>query len=79
MSEGAALPGAAGVADVVRSALQVEPPVAGLILGSGLGGLAARIEDARSIPYADLPGFARPTVPGHAGRLIAGRLAGRRK
>jgi purine-nucleoside phosphorylase len=49
----------------------------GLVLGSGLGGLATRIEDQRSIAYSDLPGFVTPTVPGHAGRLIAGTLAGR--
>lgn len=72
-----ALPGADDVAAVVRAAIPVASPVAGLILGSGLGGLAKRIEDAQSINYADLPGFARPTVPGHAGRLIAGTLGGR--
>jgi purine-nucleoside phosphorylase len=35
------------------------------------------VEDAASVPYGDIPGFARPTVVGHAGRLVAGRLAGR--
>lgn len=71
------LPPAADVAARVRAAIRVEPPVLGLVLGSGLGGLAHRIEEGRSVSYADLPGFAAPTVPGHAGRLIAGRLAGR--
>jgi purine-nucleoside phosphorylase len=52
-------------------------PVVGLVLGSGLGGLADAIENARSVPYAELPGFSVPTVPGHEGRLIAGQLAGR--
>lgn len=71
------LPPAADVAALVRRHVGVERPVAGLVLGSGLGGLADRIEDARAVAYDALPGFARPAVPGHAGRLIAGRLAGR--
>jgi len=71
------LPSAQDVARRVREAIPVEAPVVGLVLGSGLGGLAKRIEEPRSIAYAELPGFATPTVPGHAGRLIAGKLAGR--
>jgi purine-nucleoside phosphorylase len=51
--------------------------VAGLVLGSGLGGLARRIKSAQSISYSELPGFAVPTIPGHAGTLITGTLAGR--
>lgn len=65
------------VARQVRAAISVDPPVAGIVLGSGLGGLAKRIEAPRSIPYSDLPGFAMPTVPGHQGRLIVGTLSGR--
>jgi purine-nucleoside phosphorylase len=61
----------------VRDRIAVGAPVAGIVLGSGLGGLAKRIENAQSVPYADLPGFATPTVEGHAGKLIAGTLAGR--
>ena len=72
-----ALPSAHDVARLIREAIGVEAPVAGLVLGSGLGGLATRIENQRSIPYTDLPGFATPTVPGHLGRLISGTLAGR--
>jgi purine-nucleoside phosphorylase len=71
------LPSAHEVANKVRDALAVEKPVAGLILGSGLGGLVKRIEDQRFVSYADLPGFAVPTIPGHLGRLISGTLAGR--
>ncbi|HEX5633741.1 MAG TPA: purine-nucleoside phosphorylase, partial [Gemmatimonadales bacterium] len=48
-----------------------------LVLGSGLGGLAERIERAERIPYRDLPGFPETTVPGHAGELVCGRLGGR--
>ncbi|MDQ2765513.1 MAG: purine-nucleoside phosphorylase [Gemmatimonadota bacterium] len=49
-----------------------------LILGSGLGGLADRIEHPISIPYRAIPGFPPSSVPGHAGRLIAGMLGARR-
>lgn len=52
-------------------------PVAAIVLGSGLGGLAARVEDARRVPFAEVPGFPTATVHGHAGMLIAGKLAGR--
>ncbi len=51
-------------------------PRVGLILGSGLGGIADALEDATAIAYADLPGFPRSSVEGHAGRLVLGRLAG---
>ncbi|MFL5561652.1 MAG: purine-nucleoside phosphorylase [Gemmatimonadaceae bacterium] len=52
-------------------------PAAAIILGSGLGGLAERIEDARRVPFREVPGFPQATVHGHAGMLIAGRLEGR--
>ena len=48
----------------------------GLILGSGLGGLADAAEDAVQIDYSDLPGFPEPGVAGHGGRLVLGRLGG---
>jgi purine-nucleoside phosphorylase len=48
-----------------------------IILGSGLGGLAARIGDPVVIPFSDVPGFPSATVVGHAGKLIAGTLGGR--
>jgi purine-nucleoside phosphorylase len=47
-----------------------------LVLGSGLGAFADDLEDAVAIPYEEIPGFARSTVEGHAGRLVAGRVAG---
>ncbi len=59
---------------VLRPWLGEARPVAALVLGSGLGGLAARLEDARRLDYAAIPGFARPGVPGHAGELLVGRL-----
>ncbi|HYH19514.1 MAG TPA: purine-nucleoside phosphorylase [Azospirillum sp.] len=51
-------------------------PRVGIVLGSGLGGIAGRVEDAVVIPYGELPGFPQPGVEGHAGRLVVGRLAG---
>lgn len=51
-------------------------PRVGMILGSGLGGVADAIEGAMSIAYGELPGFTVGKVSGHAGRLILGRLAG---
>ncbi len=49
-----------------------------LILGSGLGQLAESVEDAVAVPYGEIAGFPVSTAPGHAGRLVAGRLHGRR-
>ena len=68
---------AAVAADVVRviAGRTVPTPVAAIVLGSGLGGLADRISDAVRIPFHDVPGFPRATVEGHAGALIIGRLA----
>lgn len=51
------------------------PPVA-VVLGSGLGGLADSLEVLSDIPYADIPHMPRPSVEGHAGRLLVGRLSG---
>ena len=51
-------------------------PVAGIVLGSGLGGLADDVEDAVAIPFEDLPGWPAATAPGHVGRLLLGRLGG---
>lgn len=49
-----------------------------IVLGTGLGGLAEAVEDAVAIPYAEIKGFPISTAPGHAGRLVIGRLYGRR-
>ncbi len=51
-------------------------PTVALILGSGLGDLAAAIERSTVIPYGDIPHFASSTVPGHAGQLLIGALEG---
>lgn len=52
-------------------------PELGIVLGSGLGGLADDLEDPIAIPFAELPGWPAATAPGHVGRLLLGRLAGR--
>jgi len=51
-------------------------PKFALILGSGLGGLAEELEASISVDYTRIPGFPSSTVPGHAGRLVFGRLSG---
>lgn len=51
-------------------------PVLGFVLGSGLGGLAELVTDAVAIPFAELPGWPAASAPGHAGRLLLGRLDG---
>jgi len=57
----------------VQARTALKPDVA-VILGSGLGDLAGEIRDAVAIPYAEIPHFARSTVPGHAGWLLIGKL-----
>jgi len=51
-------------------------PRAALVLGSGLGGLVDEVENAVRISYADLPGFPKSGVTGHAGEVVAGHFAG---
>ena len=48
----------------------------GVILGSGLGGLADEVADPLVVAYAEIPHFAVSTVPGHSGQLVCGTLAG---
>jgi len=52
-------------------------PKVGLILGSGLGDLADQIEGPVKVPYNEIPHFPVSTAPGHAGRLVIGRLEGK--
>jgi purine-nucleoside phosphorylase len=63
------------VAGAVRSKIKAKPRI-GLILGTGLGGLAEAIPEPVILPYSDLPDWPVATVPGHAGRLVAGKLDG---
>ena len=52
-------------------------PVAGIILGTGLGALAQDIRADVTLPYADIPHFPHSTVQSHAGRLVCGKLSGK--
>jgi purine-nucleoside phosphorylase len=54
----------------------IEGAEIGLVLGSGLGEFAERLERARHVPAADLAGLPLAGVPGHAGRIVAGELGG---
>ena len=71
-----ARPGAANAAEagaVMTERAGVEPRV-GIVLGSGLGTVADAVTDATAVDYSDLPGFPRPTVAGHGGQAVLGRL-----
>ncbi len=52
-------------------------PEVGIILGTGLGGLAEQVEEAVVIPYDDVPHLAASTAEGHAGNLVIGKISGR--
>jgi xanthosine phosphorylase len=63
-------------AALIRARAGGRTPRLGIVLGSGLGGLADLLDDATAIPYAEIPGFPVSTVPGHAGRFLVGELDG---
>src|SRR5204862_1499165 len=48
----------------------------GIVLGSGLGGLASSVTDAVRIPYAEIPGFPVSTVSSHTSEIVAGYIEG---
>jgi len=56
----------------------IDRPDAGIVLGTGLGGLTAKIENSLEIEYKDIPFFPVSTVDGHAGKLIYGDFGGRK-
>ena len=62
--------------EYVQSRSRMKPDT-GVILGSGLGDLAAEVHDTTAIPYEEIPHFQRSTVAGHAGRLLVGKLENR--
>jgi purine-nucleoside phosphorylase len=68
------------IQDAVAAVRQRTPlaPEIGIVLGTGLGGLAQDIDTEVSIPYGEIPGFPLSTVESHAGRLLLGHLGGRR-
>jgi purine-nucleoside phosphorylase len=53
-------------------------PEAGIILGTGLGGLSAKIENCLEVDYSEIPNFPVSTVDGHAGKLIYGDFGGKK-
>jgi purine-nucleoside phosphorylase len=65
-----------GAADVIRARTPLVPQI-GIILGTGLGGLAKQISVEIEVPYGEIPGFPLSTVESHAGKLLLGSLGGR--
>jgi purine-nucleoside phosphorylase len=61
------------LAGIVREKIKNQPKI-GLILGTGLGGLAEAVQNPAIFPYTDLPDWPTSTVMGHAGRLVVGEL-----
>ncbi len=64
-------------ADLLRQRIAGFKPIAGIVLGSGLGQLADDIQDAVAVPYSAIPGFPVSTAVGHKGNFIFGRLGGK--
>ena len=64
-------------AEYVASKLNGHKPLVGIVLGSGLGKLAEKIENPIVVPYKEIPGFPVSTAVGHKGNFIAGYLGGK--
>lgn len=64
-------------AEYVKEQLEGRVPHAGIVLGSGLGKLADKIENPIIVPYKNIPGFPVSTAIGHKGNFIAGMLGGK--
>ena len=64
-------------AEFLRQRIAGFKPIAGIVLGSGLGQLADDIQDAVAVPYSAIPGFPVSTAVGHKGNFIFGRLGGK--
>ncbi len=69
-----------GKLDQAKAAIanRVEAPEVAMVLGSGLGRYADTLEDARTIPYSQIPHMPLAGVSGHAGNLVVGRRGGKR-
>ncbi len=61
----------------IQSKIGDKKPLVGIVLGSGLGELAEKIENRVVIPYTEIPNFAQSTAVGHKGNFIAGELGGK--
>ena len=64
-------------AGVLWERLGDRKPAVGIVLGSGLGPLAERIEDAVIVPFGEIPHMKRSTATGHKGRFVCGELGGK--
>jgi inosine/guanosine/xanthosine phosphorylase family protein len=66
----------AGAVEAIRSRAPAGPPEVGVVLGSGLGGLADALDGAVEVPYGEIPGWPPATALGHDGTLVLGTLDG---
>lgn len=66
-----------GAAAYIEKHLGSRKPIAGIVLGSGLGRLSDKIENKTEIPYGDIPDFPVSTAIGHKGNFIIGELGGK--
>jgi purine-nucleoside phosphorylase len=64
-------------AEYLQSRLDGFVPQVAMVLGSGLGDLAEQVENPIAVPFFAIPHFRRSTAPGHAGRLVFGKLEGK--
>jgi len=63
-------------AEFIKKTISTEPLV-GMIAGTGLTSITDAMEIDERIPYSEIPHFPKATVPGHAGVLVCGRIAGK--
>lgn len=61
----------------IKEKLSLEKPQIAVILGSGLGGFASKLENTKCLDYKDIPNFPQSTVSGHKGQLIKGYIGGK--
>ncbi|MEE2902952.1 MAG: purine-nucleoside phosphorylase [Myxococcota bacterium] len=61
---------------IKKQTRKIDVPKVGIVLGSGLGAVADRLEDGVRIPYGDIPGYHKSAVAGHKGCLCVGHLGG---
>lgn len=66
---------AQAAADLIQ-ARSASKPTLGIVLGSGLGNFATQVENATTLPFADIPNWPQSTVEGHAGQLLLGTVNG---
>jgi purine-nucleoside phosphorylase len=66
---------ASEAAQFIAERTSLRPTIA-VVLGSGLGGFASKVENAVVLPYSDLPHFPQSSAPGHSGRMLLGMVAG---